>query len=144
MNIDELAPELCCENLGLPLPASPIASITYTSGSTGRPKGVMHSQRFLINRRLAGKRLGIGVEDRVATVGSASSQFRSLLNGASSFPWNVKEDGLSNLANWLREQRITVFHAVPSVFRDFASSLTAADEFPDLRLINLRGETCIP
>jgi len=122
VNIDEIDPGLRSDNPGLPESAGGVASITYTSGSTGRPKGVIHSHRFLMHRRLAGKRLGIGVNDRVATVGSASSQFRSLLNGAGSFPWNVKEDGVALLADWLKYERITVFHAVPSVFRDFLAA----------------------
>ncbi len=117
------------------------ASLTYTSGSTGNPKGVVHTHRYLLHRALAGRRLGIGPGDRVASIGTSSSQFRSLLNGASSLPWNLKERGLSDLAGWLKSEGVTVLHAIPSVFREFAMTLGRRQSFPDLRLINLRGET---
>jgi non-ribosomal peptide synthetase component F len=41
------------------------------------------------------------------------------------------------MVDWLRRERLTIFHANPTVFRNFARQLTSADKFPDLRLVRL-------
>src|SRR5829696_3565411 len=71
---------------------------------------------------------------------SVSNMLGALLNGASLFPFNVKEEGLSELADLLVEEGITVYHSVPTVFRQFANILTGKEEFPELRLVRLGGE----
>jgi amino acid adenylation domain-containing protein len=142
LNMDRIDPGVSSANLARSIHPDNTACITYTSGSTGRPKGVIHTHRSVLHRQMAGKSFRIGVDDRVAVVGSAGTDnFRALLNGAGAFPWNVKEEGFHNLAHWMRNERITVFHSVPSVFRDFMAALKMGETFPDLRLIILRGET---
>ncbi len=142
VDLDALAPSQSDANLGVPIAPDEIAAITYTSGSTGKPKGVMQSHRSTLHRRAAAKTFDIGPEDRVAAVGSAGTDnYRALLNGAASYPWAVKEEGFADLGRWLREERVTVYLSVPSVFRDFVASLAPEDRFPDMRLIILRGET---
>jgi amino acid adenylation domain-containing protein len=88
----------------------------------------------------------IGAEDRLtllqsySVAGSVSNMLGALLNGASLFPYNVKEEGLTRLASWLIEREITVYHSVPTVFRQFANALSGKEEFPRLRLIRVGGE----
>jgi acyl-coenzyme A synthetase/AMP-(fatty) acid ligase len=94
--------------------------------------------------------LRISAEDRLtllqsySVAGSVSNMLGALLNGASLFPYNVKEEGLTRLADWLIEEEITVYHSVPKVFRQFANTLTGKEEFPELRLIRVGGEPVYP
>ena len=74
---------------------------------------------------------------------SATNLFSSLLNGATLLPFNLKELGVGHLAQWLMEEEITMFHAVPTVFRHFVDSLKGDHTFPKLRLIRLGGETMV-
>jgi amino acid adenylation domain-containing protein len=142
VDLDALAPLQSDANLGVKIAPDEVAGITYTSGSTGKPKGVMQSHRSTLHRRAAAQTFDIGPEDRVAAVGSAGTDnYRALLNGAASYPWAVKEEGFADLPRWLREERVSVYLSVPSVFRDFVASLGPGERLPDMRLIILRGET---
>ncbi|MEM7348777.1 MAG: condensation domain-containing protein, partial [Chloroflexota bacterium] len=55
--------------------------------------------------------------------------------------FNVKIRGLADLASWLIEARITVYHSVPTLFRHFIHTLNGDEVFDDLRLIHLGGES---
>jgi acyl-coenzyme A synthetase/AMP-(fatty) acid ligase/acyl carrier protein len=63
-----------------------------------------------------------------------------LLNGATLCPFNIREDGMANLADWLILERISVFISAPTVFRHFVATLTGEERFPDLRVIRLGAE----
>jgi amino acid adenylation domain-containing protein len=142
LNIEELAAGLSTENIGLSISPDSLTSITYTSGSTGEPKGVINTHRRDLHRTTHDKQFGLGPDDRFTNVGSAErrSPFNALLNGAGSFPWYVRDEGLEHLADWLIRQEITVFRSGPRVFRHFVSTLTGEEKFPKLRVINLVGE----
>src|SRR5829696_1463928 len=147
INIDEIGATLSDENLDLSVAADNLANIIYTSGSTGQPKGVVQNHRNLLNVAMRYTNgLQISAEDRLtllqsySVAGSVSNMLGALLNGASLFPFNVKDEGLTRLADWLIEDEITVYHSVPTVFRQFANTLTGNEEFPELRLIRLGGE----
>ena len=71
---------------------------------------------------------------------SVKNLFGALLNGATVYPFNVREEGLQRLVAWMIQERITVYHSVPSLFRQFAGLLTSESKFPALRLIVLGGE----
>src|SRR5215210_1456160 len=147
INIDEIGATLSDENVDLPISADNLANIIYTSGSTGQPKGVVQNHRNLLNVAMRYTNgLRISAEDRLtllqsySVAGSVSNMLGALLNGASLFPYNVKAEGLIELAGLLIEEGITVYHSVPTVFRQFANTLTGKEEFPELRLIRLGGE----
>jgi amino acid adenylation domain-containing protein len=148
INIDEIGHELSDENPGSTgSPDSP-AYILYTSGSTGRSKGVVHTHRNLLQQiRNYTNNVGITPEDRLLLLHSLSfgaspmNLYGSLLNGATVFPYSVKEYGVSRLADWIAAEQITVCHFGPTLFRHFAGALTGESRFPALRLINLGGET---
>jgi amino acid adenylation domain-containing protein len=142
LNIEELDSSLSIEDLGLPISPDSLTSITYTSGSTGEPKGVINTHRRDLHRTTHDKHFGLGPDDRFTNVGSAErrSPFNTLLSGAGSFPWYVREEGLADLADWLIREEITVFRSGPRVFRHFVGTLTGKEEFPKLRVINLAGE----
>jgi len=73
--------------------------------------------------------------------GSVYGIFGALLNGASLFPRDLREDGLATLAQWLLEEKITVYHSVASVFRQFAAgNAKDGSRFPEIRLVIFGGE----
>jgi non-ribosomal peptide synthetase component F len=121
--------------------------VIYTSGSTGKPKGVIQNHlnvlHFMMNYTNA---LHICVDDRLTLLysfsvnGGSHDIFAALLNGAALFPLDLKEDGFTYLGDWLIEERITIYHSVPTVFRQFVEGLTGQSEFPDIRIIRLGGE----
>jgi amino acid adenylation domain-containing protein len=147
IDIDEIGATLSGDNVDLSISADNLANIIYTSGSTGQPKGVVQNHRNALQVAMRYTNgLQISAEDRLtllqsySVAGSVSNMLGALLNGASLFPYNVKEEGLTGLADWLVEEEITVYHSVPTVFRQFANTLTGKEEFPELRLVRLGGE----
>jgi amino acid adenylation domain-containing protein len=151
VNIDEIGATLSDEDVNSSISADNLANIIYTSGSTGQPKGVVQNHRNLLHVAMRYTNgLQISAEDRLtllqsySVAGSVSNMLGALLNGASLFPFDVKAEGLIELADLLVEEEITVYHSVPTVFRQFANTLTGREEFPELRLIRLGGEPVHP
>jgi acyl-coenzyme A synthetase/AMP-(fatty) acid ligase len=147
LNIDEVDENLSAENPGLAIPPDAVASIFYTSGSTGEPKGVMQNHRSILHRVMVDTNtFHICPEDRLSLLSSPSysvslrNLFGALLNGATVHPFDIDEDGLARLADWLIQEEITIYFSVPTVFRHFLESATASRPFSQLRLIYLAGE----
>ena len=143
--IDEINSTVSNENLSLSVSSDDLAYIIYTSGSTGKPKGVFQKQRNVLQWMLLHTNtLHISPADRLSlthshtTSGGIYNLFGALLNGAALFPFDFRTDG-EQLASWLRDESITIYHSGPLVFRQWADTLTGADEFPALRLIRLSG-----
>ena len=121
--------------------------VIYTSGSTGRPKGVMQTHRnvlhFMMNYTNG---LHICSEDRLSLLysfsvnGGAHDIFAALLNGAALGPYDLKAEGFAGLGQWLTDAKITIYHSVPTVFRQFAESLTGREDFSEIRIVRLGGE----
>ena len=76
-----------------------------------------------------------------SAIGGPRNTLSALLNGAAIFPFDVKEEGLTNLARWLTQEGITIYHSVATLFRHFTTILTEKEEFPKLRLVRIGGET---
>jgi len=121
------------------------AYVFYTSGSTGTPKGVFDSHRNVMHNVMRyTNSLGFACSDRMSVIqspsfsGTVSSLFGGLLNGATAVLFDLhSKKNPEPLAKWLRRERITVFHSVPSVFRLLVSG---TDRFPHLRLVRLEGD----
>ena len=85
-------------------------------------------------------------EDRLSLLrsfsvgGSTRDIFGGLLTGATVLPFDLKREGLVNLASWLLKEEITIYNSVSSLFRHFVSTFTGAESFPSVRLIRLGGE----
>ncbi|MBN4002013.1 non-ribosomal peptide synthetase [Nostoc sp. LPT] len=148
LNIDEIDSSISCENLDLPLQPDNFAYIIYTSGSTGQPKGVIQNHRYVLHLTMNYTNSGhICANDRLALLyspnfaGAVRDIFCSLLNGATLLPYDVKQEGLIGLSNWLNQQEITIFFAVATMFRHFVNTLTQQEKFPKLRLIQVGSET---
>ena len=147
LNIDA-APELPDKGGLTPADPNALAYVFFTSGSTGVPKGVMDCHRNVLHNILRyTNNLHIHREDRLSLLqslsfsGSVSSLFCALLNGATVCPFDIRQEGATRLADWIIEQKLTIFHAVPSIFRLIA---TEGYRFPSLRVIRLEGDQASP
>jgi amino acid adenylation domain-containing protein len=147
VNIDELDSPVV-DNPGIRISGESLCWVIYTSGSTGKPKGVMQNHRnvlhFMMNYTNA---LHICADDRLTLLysfsvnGGAHDIFAALLNGAALFPLDLKEDGFTHLGDWLIDEKITIYHSVPTVFRQFVEGLTGQSAFPEIRIVRLGGES---
>jgi len=127
------------------------AYLLYTSGSTGFPKGVrqtLHNILHFIDRYT--ESLELTCRDNLTLFSSFSHDasvmdiYSALLNGATLFPLDLKQVGVfTTLTQWLKEEKISVWHSVPTVFRYFAAALTGKIDLPALRYVVLGGETVL-
>jgi len=147
INLDEIDYAINNDNLDISVQPNDVAHIIYTSGSTGQSKGVVHNHRLILhNIKGHTNSFRIGPDDRISLFSSLShiagisDMFRALLNGAALLPFNLRMEGFGYLATWLIEEKITIYHSVPSVFRQLINTLNRGEAFPDLRIIHLGGE----
>ena len=124
-----------------------LSSLVYTSGSTGRPKGVMRSHRCSLHRcYLFVQALNVNCTDRIAhlfSCGFAAAEvdvYGALLNGATLCCYSTRESGPGPLAEWLKNERVTILHPPQALFRKFLDFVAPNLFLPDLRVISLAGE----
>jgi amino acid adenylation domain-containing protein len=122
-------------------------ALVYTSGTTGQPKGVMLTHRHL--RHLAmrlNRTMGLGPDDRVALVAALSgaqgncTAWQTLLAGAALHPFATMHRGVTGLATWLVERRITTYVSSASLLRSFTRTLDGAARFPAMRVVRVASE----
>ncbi|OEJ93284.1 non-ribosomal peptide synthetase [Streptomyces thermolilacinus] len=126
-----------------------LACVIFTSGSTGRPKAVGVEHHALAAHALtARERFGITAEDRVMNFASFSfdaslEQVLPALGAGAAVVirpdevWTVEE-----LAERVREARVTVMEVTPSYWEEIAARLdTVGDGLKGLRLVVTGGET---
>ena len=124
------------------------AYILYTSGSTGKPKGVIQNHRNVLHfARVYTNQLHLHPGDRLTLFSSYSFDaakmdiYGALLNGAALYPFDIKQGkSFDRLPLWLKDEKITVFHSIPTVYRYFTDMLTGSETFPSIRFIVLGGE----
>jgi non-ribosomal peptide synthetase-like protein len=132
------------------LPEGPLpdncAYVLYTSGSTGKPKGIPISHRNICQLvRSEQTILHIDETDKVYQGFSVSFDMWCEETWVSYFAgatlWvadNTTSKAIDELGDVLREQKITILHAVPSLLA------VMEDNNPDIRVINAGGEACTP
>jgi len=145
IHIDERDRAVGEDDLQITVPGDAYTYLRYTSGSTGQAKGALKTHRHVLHAVMnATNNLHIGAEERSTLPTPDSSMgknaFEMLLNGAGLYPLYVKQEGLLNLADWMRRERITFYYSFPTAFRHFLGTLEAQNNFPSLRLIWLEGE----
>ncbi|MCP4154083.1 MAG: amino acid adenylation domain-containing protein, partial [bacterium] len=147
VNMDRIGETVPDQNPGIKISPGAIAYILYTSGSTGRPKGVVQQHRYIMHLIYSfTNSLNIASNDRISLLPSFSfsasvmDMYGVLLNGASLHLKDIRTEGLTGLAHWVKEEEITIYHSVPTLFRYFASELSGNETFENLRLIYLAGE----
>ena len=136
------------ENVRLKIAPGQLSYIYYTSGTTGQPKGIVDCHRNVLHNIMRyTNTLKISPNDRLTLLqscgfsGAVSSLFCALLNGATSFPFSLHKDGSYRLASWLNQERITIYHSVPSIFRLIAKGKYP---YPAMRIIRLEGDQASP
>lgn len=146
VNIDTL-PTGPDHNPDIDISPDALAYIIYTSGSTGKPKGVMQSQRNTLHGAMRRTRLQqVTPEDRMtlfyscSVMGSVYCIFGALLNGAALYPYDFRVRGVDALGEWLEKNRITIYHSVASVFRQFAAIYPRGSAAFSIRLVTFGGE----
>jgi amino acid adenylation domain-containing protein len=146
INIDTLNSTTQLVDLPAIEPGS-LAYILYTSGSTGQPKGVMQNHRNVLHYiRVYTNNLHLNADDRLTLLSSycfdasVMDIYGALLNGATLYPIDIREDGLADLSRQLIAEEITVYHSTPTVYRYFINALNGQTEFSCLRLVVLGGE----
>jgi amino acid adenylation domain-containing protein len=147
LNCDDVDVSVATANLDRPISSETCALILYTSGSTGRPKGVLHNHRnVLVETRNYTNDVRICPEDRLSLCQSCSfansirNIYGALLNGATLFPYDLATEGFPSLAEWLRTNRITIFHTLATVIRRIRDTIAADATFPALRILRFGGE----
>lgn len=150
IRIDDPAPEPNISVMPEAQPESP-AWLMFTSGSTGEPKAVWQTHAAVLHHtRVYAELIQLQPGDRLSLLtpchlaASASALFGALLNGATLCPFALRTQGTGRLASWLSEQRISIWHTVPSVFRQTLRNLPATHSFPHLRIVRLGGEPVLP
>lgn len=127
-----------------------LAYILYTSGSTGIPKGVMQSEDGLLRHiRSYSRSLGITARDNLTLFSaytfdaSIMDIYAAILSGATLFPFDMRKNDITSIPKYLIENKITILHMVPTLFRSFISDINKNHIFKHLRYIVLGGEEVV-
>jgi non-ribosomal peptide synthetase-like protein len=122
------------------------AYVLYTSGSTGKPKGIPISHKQICHLvRSEQTVIGIQETDKVYQGFSVSfdmwceETWISYFAGATLWVAdNTTSRAIDELADTLKNENITILHAVPSLLAVMEDSISS------LRLVNAGGEACTP
>jgi acyl-coenzyme A synthetase/AMP-(fatty) acid ligase/pimeloyl-ACP methyl ester carboxylesterase len=147
MDFVDHATNRSADNPGIRLSTDAIAVLAYSSGSTGPPNALMitHGQIIEDIGRVS-RALEIVPQDRIAhfaamnTLSGIKSSLLALLSGATLCPFAVGKRGIGRMADWLSEQKITVFISVVSFFRHFVKTLADDRQFLHMRVVRIGGE----
>jgi amino acid adenylation domain-containing protein len=122
------------------------AILVYTSGSTGQPKAVIQNHRNEVRYSATfGEQLDIRPGTRLSMLfslsfGAANTDiYGGLLNAATLCLYDTRRLGVDGLPAWIDQERIEIFHTVPTVFR-YVAEHAPPGGFQTVRNIELAGE----
>jgi amino acid adenylation domain-containing protein len=125
-----------------------LAYIAYTSGSTGRAKGVCQTHVAQLHfADLYVRVAGLAPGDRMALLHSIAfgaglaTVARTLARGLTLGLYDLRQQGVAGLADWLDRERIGAMHLFPTILRELDQQLGPRRALPHLRLVQLGGET---
>jgi amino acid adenylation domain-containing protein len=124
------------------------AYIFFTSGTSGIPKGILGSHKGLSHfLQWEESILAVDVNDRVAQLTGLSFDvvlrdiFLPLTAGATlCLPDTGLVPHAADVVAWMRRDRITILHTVPSLTAAWLDSLEPGAGLPDLRWVLMAGE----
>jgi acyl-coenzyme A synthetase/AMP-(fatty) acid ligase len=123
------------------------AFLTFTSGTTGRPKWLMRTHRQVLhNVATHTEAMRYTENDRipvlsvVSTAHGSNGLWWALLNGAMLCLFPVKTRGVTGLADWIIERRLTVYVSSASIFRTMVKTIEDGLVFSNVRAVRLASE----
>ncbi|MFQ5853582.1 MAG: amino acid adenylation domain-containing protein, partial [Candidatus Binatia bacterium] len=147
INIDQIDATVPTTNPNVSVSPDTLAYILYTSGSTGRPKGVMQNHCNVLHHiRNYTNNLHLNVEDKLTLLSSYSFDaavmdiFGAMLNGAALYPIDIKEENPSVVLHRIIEEKITIYHSTPTIYRYLVGTLTGKKDLSTIRFVVLGGE----
>ena len=124
--------------------------LVQTSGTTNQARARSISHMALRhNIRNYRNTLNINTNDRLSLLtspkfGAANSAiYGAFLSGACLCPFSMKAQGLMELVKWISDEKITILHLTPSLFR-LLLDYVPAYSLPSIRAIKLGGESLYP
>ncbi len=151
INVQDLTEKRPAHDPSIRVSADRPAHILFTSGSTGHPMGVYNNHRNILHSIMSHTNaLAIGCRDRLSQLSPChflaglTAVLRALLNGAAVVTYDLRESGVDRLADWLRDERITIYQSVPTVFRELMASTSRHQLFDSMRVVHLGGEEMLP
>jgi amino acid adenylation domain-containing protein len=146
VTVESIDSNAVSDDLKLAILPESLANIDYTSGTTGKPKGVIRNHRSRLHVVMVySNMLSLTPNDRCSLLNSGTASaignsLYALLNGAALHPFNVNEIGLSRLAGWIVDEKISICAISAPLFRKLCESLTGNEKFTDLRVLRLSSD----
>jgi amino acid adenylation domain-containing protein len=150
INTDQIEKTQVIAEINCQISWDTIAYLLYTSGSTGKPKGVIQTHENVLHFiRIYTNNLQISCQDNLTLLSyygfdaAVMGIFGALLNGATLCPFDIKKEGIQILGKWLKENKITIYHSTPTVYRYFLDYSPERKQLEAIRLVVLGGEEVV-
>lgn len=145
----ELIQECDSANLDRNINGESPAYILFTSGSTAKsPKGVVQSQRGIMEQITNySSDLCLTKQDKFLQLAtfmhdqSIVDIYAALLNGGALYLYDVNNNlDIDDLRNFIKNNEITIFSSIPSLYELIFSDIRPDFDLPNLRIITTGGE----